>query len=94
MVRGLEGWLGHPLFHRSPTGKARLTATDAAERALPDIRAGLDRLGIGLERLREVTTDGILSSPSAPPSPPNGCCRASTALRPAALIPISGWKPA
>lgn len=66
MVRGLEDWLGHPLFHRSPTGKARLTATDAAERALPDIRAGLDRLGIGLERLREVTTGGILNVTVSP----------------------------
>lgn len=66
MVRGLEGWLGHPLFHRSTTGRTRLSPTDAAERALPDIRAGLDRLGLGLELLREVTAGGILNVTVSP----------------------------
>lgn len=66
MVRGLEDWLGTPLFHRSVTGKARLALTESAERALPDIRAGLDRLGIGLERLRESTTGGILNVTVSP----------------------------
>lgn len=66
MVRGLEEWLGLPLFHRRPTGRIRLTPTDAAERALPDIRAGLDRLGIGLERLRENSTGGILNVTVSP----------------------------
>ncbi|BCM17792.1 transcriptional regulator GcvA [Mesorhizobium sp. J8] len=55
-----------PLFHRSVTGKARLTLTEGAERALPDIRAGLDRLGVGLERLRESTTSGILNVTVSP----------------------------
>lgn len=66
MVRGLEEWLGLPLFHRRPTGRARLTPTHAAEGALPDIRAGLDRLGIGLERLRESGTGGILNVTVSP----------------------------
>lgn len=66
MVRGLEDWLGMPLFHRSASGKTRLTVTEGAERALPDIRAGLDRLGIGLERLRESTTSGILNVTVSP----------------------------
>ncbi|MDK1389388.1 transcriptional regulator GcvA [Sinorhizobium sp. 8-89] len=66
MVRGLEDWLGMPLFHRSTTGKARLTLTENAERALPDIRAGLDRLGIGLDRLRESATGGILTVTVSP----------------------------
>ncbi|WFU11865.1 transcriptional regulator GcvA (plasmid) [Rhizobium sp. CB3090] len=66
MVRGLEDWLGMPLFHRSATGKARLTLTENAERALPDIRAGLDRLGIGLDRLRESATGGILNVTVSP----------------------------
>jgi len=66
MVRGLEDWLGLPLFHRSTTGKARLTMTEAAERALPDIRAGLDQLAIGLERLRESATSGILNVTVSP----------------------------
>jgi LysR family glycine cleavage system transcriptional activator len=43
-VRGLEDWLGAPLFHQNPSGKSRLVPTKAAERALPDIRVGLDRL--------------------------------------------------
>ncbi|UWU23784.1 transcriptional regulator GcvA (plasmid) [Rhizobium sp. CB3060] len=66
MVRGLEDWLGAPLFHRSATGKTRLTLTESAERALPDIRAGLDRLGIGLERLRDSATSGILNVTVSP----------------------------
>ncbi|APG85539.1 transcriptional regulator GcvA [Sinorhizobium americanum] len=66
MVRGLEDWLGMPLFQRSPSGKTRLTLTANAERALPDIRAGLDRLSIGLERLRESTTSGILNVTVSP----------------------------
>ncbi|CDX57687.1 DNA-binding transcriptional dual regulator [Mesorhizobium plurifarium] len=66
MVRGLEDWLGMPLFHRSVTGKTRLTLTESAERALPDIQAGLDRLGIGLERLRESANSGILNVTVSP----------------------------
>ncbi|CDX33292.1 DNA-binding transcriptional dual regulator [Mesorhizobium sp. SOD10] len=66
MVRGLEDWLGIPLFHRSITGKARLALTESAERALPDIRAGLDRLGVGLERLQESATSGILNVTVSP----------------------------
>ena len=66
MVRGLEDWLGMPLFHRSVTGKTRLALTENAERALPDIRAGLDRLGVGLERLRQATTSGILNVTVSP----------------------------
>ncbi|MBK5567888.1 MAG: transcriptional regulator GcvA [Ensifer sp. SSB1] len=66
MVRGLEEWLGMPLFNRSTTGKARLRLTENAERALPDIRAGLDRLGMGLDRLRESATAGILNVTVSP----------------------------
>ncbi|MGF6494987.1 LysR family glycine cleavage system transcriptional activator [Luteibacter sp. 621] len=60
LVRGLEEWLGVPLFHRSPKGKLRLVPTEAAERALPDIRAGFDRLTIGLSRLREGAGGSVL----------------------------------
>lgn len=58
LVRTLEEWLGTPLFHRSSSGRARLVATEAAERALPDIRAGFDRLALGLERLKEESASG------------------------------------
>ena len=66
LVRGLEEWLGAPLFHRSSSGKSRLIPTEAAERALPDIRAGLDRLTLGLERLKEATASGVLTVTVSP----------------------------
>lgn len=65
-VRGLEEWLGTPLFHRSSTGTARLMPTEVAQRALPDIRAGFDRLSIGLERLKEASTSGVLTVTVSP----------------------------
>jgi LysR family transcriptional regulator, glycine cleavage system transcriptional activator len=52
LVRTLEEWLGAPLFHRAVTGHSRLVPTETALRALPDIRAGLDRLSLGLESLK------------------------------------------
>lgn len=66
LVRALEDWLGMPLFHRSTTGRTRLVATDAAERALPDIRAGFDRLTVGLERLKEGAASGVLTVTVSP----------------------------
>lgn len=66
LVRSLEDWLGTPLFLRGSSGRARLTPTEAAERALPDIRAGLDRLAMGLERLREGAGHGVLTLTVSP----------------------------
>jgi LysR family transcriptional regulator, glycine cleavage system transcriptional activator len=66
LVRALEDWLGTPLFLRGSSGRARLVPTDAAERALPDIRAGLGRLAAGLERLREGTASGVLTVTVSP----------------------------
>lgn len=66
MVRGLENWLGSPLFHRSASGKSRLVPTEMAARGLPDIRAGLDRLSLGLERIREATASGVLTVAASP----------------------------
>lgn len=66
LVRTLENWLGSPLFHRGTSGRARLVATDAAEQALPDIRAGLDRLSLGLERLKEGSASGVLTVTVSP----------------------------
>ncbi len=48
LVRSLEDWLGTPLFVRGSSGRVRLIPTEAAERALPDIRAGFDRLTLGI----------------------------------------------
>ena len=65
LVRSLEDWLGTPLFHRSK-GRPGLLLTDGAERALPDIRAGFDRLSVGLERLREGSATGVLTITVSP----------------------------
>lgn len=66
LVRTLEDSLGAPLFERSNSGKVRLAPTEAAERALPDIRAGFDRLTLGMERLREGSTSGVLTVTVSP----------------------------
>lgn len=66
LVRTLEGWLGTPLFMRGSSGRARLTLTPAAERALPDLRVGLDRLALGMQRLREGSTSGVLTVTVSP----------------------------
>ncbi|WAH62162.1 LysR family transcriptional regulator (plasmid) [Pseudomonas silvicola] len=31
LVRSLEDWVGHPLLHRTRSGKARLTLVDEAQ---------------------------------------------------------------
>jgi LysR family transcriptional regulator, glycine cleavage system transcriptional activator len=51
-VRALEGWLGIPLFDRTQSGQSRLTLTDKARVALPDITEGLDRIDAGIRLLR------------------------------------------
>ena len=66
LVRTLEDWLGSPLFVRSTSGRARLVTTEVAEQALPDIRAGLERLAVGLERLRSGSTGGVLTVTVSP----------------------------
>lgn len=66
LVRTLEHWLGTPLFHRGSSGKARLVATEAAERALPDIRAGFERLSLGVGRMRENSPGGVLTVTVSP----------------------------
>ncbi|KVK88950.1 LysR family transcriptional regulator [Burkholderia cepacia] len=66
LVRTLEEWLGVAVFHRTTSGRIRLIPTDAAERALPDIRAGFDRLAIGLERLKEGSASGMLTVAVSP----------------------------
>ncbi len=66
LVRTLEDWLGSPLFVRSTSGRARLVTTEVAEQALPDIRAGLERLAEGLERLRSGSAGGVLTVTVSP----------------------------
>jgi LysR family transcriptional regulator, glycine cleavage system transcriptional activator len=66
LVRTLEEWLNAPLFHRVNKGRARLVPTAAAERSLPDIRAGFDRLALGLEQLKEQSKPGQLTVTVSP----------------------------
>ena len=67
LVRSLEKSLGTPLFHRSTRGRTRkLVLTDAAQRALPDIRAGFDRLSLGVARLEEGSPSGVLTVTVSP----------------------------
>lgn len=66
LVRSMEEWLGAPLFHRATGGRTRLIPTESAERALSDIRAGFDRLNVGLSRLREGSTTGVLTVTMSP----------------------------
>jgi LysR family glycine cleavage system transcriptional activator len=54
LVRRLEDSLGVELFHRSQAGPARLVLTEAAQAAIPDLRAGFAHLSAGMERLRAV----------------------------------------
>src|SRR3546814_326490 len=66
LVRTLEQWLGTSVFHRNSSGRTRLVATEAAVRALPDIRAGFDRLSLGMERLKEGSASGVLTVAISP----------------------------
>ena len=66
LVRGLEDWLGVLLFHRNTGGKARLVLTEAALVAVPDIRAGFDRLSLGLEKLKSNAATGVLTVAISP----------------------------
>lgn len=66
LVRTLEQWLGAPLFLRGVSGKTRLITTEAGERALPDIRAGLERLALGLDRMKQGALGGVLTVTVSP----------------------------
>lgn len=65
-VRNLESWLGIPLFSRASSGAARLLPTDAARVALPDIREGLERLSLGLARLKDAGVNAELTVAVSP----------------------------
>jgi LysR family glycine cleavage system transcriptional activator len=66
LVRTLEESLGTALFHRGTSGRTRLAPTEAALRALPDIRAGFDRLSLGVARLKEGSPSGVLTVTVSP----------------------------
>ncbi|XID75628.1 transcriptional regulator GcvA [Alkanindiges sp. WGS2144] len=66
LVRSLEEFLGISLFHRQKSGKNRLIPTELAERVLPDIREGFDKLSLGLEKLKENSSHGVLTVAISP----------------------------
>ncbi|MFL1423603.1 transcriptional regulator GcvA [Acinetobacter baumannii] len=66
LVRALEDYLGFPLFYRQSKGKNRLITTEVAEMALPDIQAGFDKLTIGLEKLKQGGSIGVLTVTVSP----------------------------
>ena len=66
LVRSLEDGLGTPLFHRGTSGRTRLVLTDAARRALPEIRAGFESLSLGVARLKEGSASGVLTVTVSP----------------------------
>src|SRR5262245_46253974 len=67
LVRGLEAIVGVELFHRSPTGPARLVPTEAALAVLPELQAGFDHLTTAFERLK-VSRGQITLSLTVPPA--------------------------
>lgn len=52
LIRNLESTLDVELFYRSTSGATRLTLTDAARAAIPDIQGGFEALSTGVERMR------------------------------------------
>ncbi len=66
-VRQLEDWLDIRLFNRATSGSTRLTLTEEAVRAFPDIHRGFDLITRGLSNLfdePEENTITISASPS------------------------------
>ena len=66
LVRSLEDWVGHPLLHRTRSGKERLTLVDEAQEALQDITQGLDKLETGPHKLRGRRSRSAVALTSSP----------------------------
>ncbi|MBI0330977.1 LysR substrate-binding domain-containing protein [Burkholderia plantarii] len=67
LIRGLESYLDVELFHRASSGPSRLTLTDAARVALPELQAGFDLLSTAVERLR-ASKSRIVFTVTVPPA--------------------------
>lgn len=65
-VRTLEAWLGIELFRRIPGPPVRLTLSEGARAALPDIREGFDRLAVGLHRLKDTRAGRVVTVTASP----------------------------
>lgn len=66
LVRSLEDVVGAPLFVRSNSGRLRLIPTEVAALALPDLRAGFERLADGLEQLKNGAGNDLLTVTISP----------------------------
>jgi len=67
LIRGLESYLDIELFHRSSSGPSRLTLTDAARAAIPDLQGGFDLLSNAVERL-QASKSRIIFTVTVPPA--------------------------
>jgi LysR family transcriptional regulator, glycine cleavage system transcriptional activator len=67
LIRGLESYLDVELFHRSASGPSRLTLTDAARSALPELQGGFDLLSNAVERLK-ASKSRIVFTLTVPPA--------------------------
>ncbi|WP_186059968.1 transcriptional regulator GcvA [Burkholderia gladioli] len=67
LIRGLESYLDVELFHRASSGPSRLTLTDAARAALPELQGGFDLLSTAVERLR-ASKSRIVFTVTVPPA--------------------------
>ena len=62
-IKGLEDFLGVPLFNRA---KRAIWLTEAGSAALPDLRSGFDYLAAGVARIRDLESGGIITVSAAP----------------------------
>lgn len=66
LVKQLETQLGVELFQRQSAGQQRLTLSDRAKHALPDIQTGFEYLGKGLACLQQCADNRILTLTVSP----------------------------
>ena len=65
-VKLLEEWLGVSLFERRSSGASRLVLTNEALQGLPDITRGFDALSQGLNLLKPIEVNSILTVAVSP----------------------------
>ncbi|USH04614.1 LysR family transcriptional regulator [Grimontia kaedaensis] len=65
-VRQLEDWLDIRLFNRATSGSTRLTLTEEALRAFPDIHRGFDLITRGLNHLFDEPEENTITVSASP----------------------------
>lgn len=66
LVRSLEDAIGAPLFSRASSGRQRLLPNALALSALPDLRAGFERLQLGASKLAQPVANGSIKLTVSP----------------------------